>query len=139
MAIKIIKDGKKEFRATCPFCYCEFTYEKEDIPEGIINCPCCGAIMDAKQYTSGVNGDLDTETIPQLQRIYYGPKTGTEYNDLVYRPFTLPSWATKSDNWSGCEGCPNNPKYLKTPYIGDSPCQWCQKNPNKVTCVSNLK
>lgn len=36
----------------------------------------------------------------------------------------------------GCEGCPNNPKYLKAPYIGDSPCQWCQKNPNKITCTS---
>ena len=35
-----------------------------------------------------------------------------------------------------CDSCPNNPKYLKTPYIGDSPCQWCQKNPNKVTCTS---
>lgn len=128
MAIKIIKDGIKEFHITCPFCYCEFTYEKEDVPKGTINCPCCGAIMDAKQYTS--------ETIPQLQRIYYGPKTGTEYNDLVYRPFTLPNWATKSDNWSGCEGCPNNPKYLKEPYIGDSPCQWCQKNPWKVTCTA---
>lgn len=58
-------------------------------------------------------------------------------DDLVYRPFTLPDWATKSDNLSGCEGCPNNPKYLKTPYIGDTPCQWCQKNPNKVTCTSN--
>lgn len=23
-----------------------------------------------------------------------------------------------------------------TPYIGDNPCQWCQKNPNKITCTS---
>ena len=127
MAIKIIKPGVKNFHITCPFCYCEFTYEKEDVSEDIINCPCCGAIMDAKQYTS--------EIIPQL----YGPKTGLEYNDLVYRPYTLPDWATKSDNRSGCEGCPNNPKYLKTPYVGDSPCQWCQKSPWKITCTSNAK
>lgn len=137
MAIKIIKDGTKEFHITCPFCGCEFTYENEDIHEGIVSCPCCGATLDAKQFMKGGNGDLGTETIPQLKRIYYGPKTGTEYNDLVYHPFTLPEWATKSDNWSSCEGCPNNPKYLKTPYVGDTPCQWCQKSPWKVTCTSN--
>ena len=49
MAIKIIKEGIKEFHATCPFCYCEFTYEQEDIHEGIVNCPCCGAILGAIQ------------------------------------------------------------------------------------------
>lgn len=146
MAIKIIKQGTKEFRMTCLFCGCEFTYENEDICNSVVICPCCSkslphkgvigtigkfASVDAlyKAYerleaeftrrsqrlkaleagaqrntdettpqgaspdscdgakavgeTSGVNGDLDTETIPQLQRIYYGPKTGAEYNDLV--------------------------------------------------------
>ena len=138
MAIKIIKQGVKEFRITCPYCGCEFTYENEDVHEGIVSCPCCGAILDAKQRMSGrvdeaplpTNGGYGTITNPH----------GTyPYNDLVYRPLTLPEGATKSDNLSGCEGCPNNPKYLKTPYIGDSPCQWCQKNPWKVTCTSNVK
>ena len=136
MAIKIIKQGVKEFHITCPYCGCEFTYENEDVHEGIVSCPCCGAILDAKQRMSGkvdeaplpTNGGYGTITNPH----------GTyPYNDLVYRPFTLPDWATKSDNLSGCEGCPNNPKYLKTPYIGDSPCQWCQRNPWKITCTSN--
>lgn len=27
MAIKIIKQGIKEFHITCPYCGCEFTYE----------------------------------------------------------------------------------------------------------------
>lgn len=138
MAIKVIKQGVKEFHITCPYCGCEFTYENEDVHEGIVSCPCCGAILDAKQRMSGkvdecpipTNGGYGTITNPH----------GTyPYNDLVYRPFTLPDWATKSDNLSGCEGCPNNPKYLKTPYIGDSPCQWCQKNPWKVTCTSSVK
>ena len=138
MAIKIIKQGVKEFHTTCPYCGCEFTYENEDVHEGIVSCPCCGAILDAKQRMSGkvdecpipTNGGYGTITNPH----------GTyPYNDLVYRPFTLPDWATKSDNLSGCEGCPNNPKYLKTPYIGDSPCQWCQRNPWKVTCTSSAK
>lgn len=29
MAIKIIKEGVKEFHITCPYCGCEFTYEEE--------------------------------------------------------------------------------------------------------------
>ena len=127
MAIKIIREGIKELRAICPFCYCEFTYEKEDLHGDTINCPCCGAMMDAKQYTIG------TITNPN------GTYNPHQVNDLVYRPFSLPDWATKSDNWSGCEGCPNNPKYLKTPYVGDSPCQWCPKSPYKVTCASKVK
>lgn len=58
---------------------------------------------------------------------------------LNKRPLALPDGATLINNENGCEGCPNNPKYLKTPYIGDSPCQWCQKNPYKVTCTSNAE
>lgn len=139
MAIKIIKQGVKEFHITCPYCGCEFTYENEDVCNSEVICPCCLTNLPHKNM-SGVNGDLGTETIPQLQRIYYGPKTGKEYNDLVYRPFTLPEWATTQDSWNGgCGGCPHNPKYLKTPYIGDSPCLWCQKSPWRVTCTSNLK
>lgn len=138
MSIKIIKQGVKEFHITCPFCGCEFTCENEDVHEGIVSCPCCGAILDAKQRMSGkvdesplpTNGGYGTITNPH----------GTyPYNDLVYRPLTLPEGATLINNESGCEGCPNNPKYLKTPYVGDYPCQWCQKSPWKVTCTSNVK
>lgn len=43
--IKIIKSGKKEFHAICPFCGCEFTYEQEDLNgTSFINCPECNAI-----------------------------------------------------------------------------------------------
>jgi hypothetical protein len=129
MAIKIIKDGKKEFNRTCPYCGCEFTYEAEDILNSKVECPCCSQYLP--HNITVVYTNVSTRTTPKGTTILD--------NDLVYRSLTLPDWATKSDNWSGCEGCPNNPKYLKTPYIGDSPCQWCQKNPNKVTCVSNLK
>lgn len=136
MAIKIIKQGVKEFHITCPYCGCEFTYENEDVHEGIVSCPCCGAILDAKQRMSGKVDECPIPTNGGYGTIN-NPHGTYPYNDLVYRPFTLPDWATKSDNLSGCEGCPNNPKYLKTTYIGDSPCQWCQKSPWKVTCTSN--
>ncbi len=135
MAIKIIKQGVKEFHITCPYCGCEFTYENEDVYNSEVICPCCSKALPHK----GVRGKVDESPLPING--WYGTITNPHgtypYNDLVYRPFTLPDWATKSDNLSGCEGCPNNPKYLKTPYVGDTPCQWCQKNPWKVTCTSN--
>ena len=135
MAIKVIKQGVKEFHITCPFCGCEFTYENEDVCNSEVICPCCLTNLPHK----GVRGGVDENPLPTTGG--YGTITNPHgtypYNDLVYRPFTLPDWATKLDNLSGCEGCPNNPKYLKTPYIGDSPCQWCQRNPWKITCTSN--
>ena len=43
MAIKIIKEGKKEYYMTCFQCGCEFTYELEDIKySSSVECPCCG-------------------------------------------------------------------------------------------------
>lgn len=131
MAIKIIKQGTKEFHITCPYCGCEFTYENEDVCNSEVICPCCLTNLPHK----GVSGKVDEAPLPTNGG--YGTITNPHgtypYNDLVYRPFTLPDWATLINNENGCEGCPNNPKYLKTPYIGDSPCQWCQKNLYTVT------
>lgn len=131
MAIKVIKQGVKEFNITCPNCGCEFTYEYEDVGIGVVPCPCCQAHLPHK----GASGTVNTN--PSPMPIWYNQQVapdGYKIRDGLNKP--LPSWLTTSDNWSGCEGCPNNPKYLKTPYIGDSPCQWCQKNPNKFTCTS---
>lgn len=130
MAIKIIKQGVKEFQITCPYCGCEFTYEKEDIHNSQVICPCCS--------TNLLVGTVNTNPFPMP--IWYNQQVapdGYKIRDGLNK--SLPDWATKSDNWSGCEGCPNNPKYLKAPYVGDIPCQWCQKNPYKVTCTLNLK
>ena len=130
MAIKIIKQGVKEFQITCSYCGCEFTYEKEDIHNSQVICPCCS--------TNLLVGTVNTNPFPMP--IWYNQQVapdGYKIRDGLNK--SLPDWATKSDNWSGCEGCPNNPKYLKAPYVGDIPCQWCQKNPYKVTCALNLK
>ena len=54
--IEIIKHGKKntEFQLTCPFCACEFKYNKSDLEEeglsSLIKCPDCGAIIDHNFY-----------------------------------------------------------------------------------------
>lgn len=129
--IKIIKQGVKEFHITCPYCGCEFTYENEDVCNSEVICPCCSINLPHK----GVIGTVNTN--PSQMPIWYNQQIapdGYKIRDGLNNP--LPSWATALDR-SGCEGCPNNPKYLKTPYVGDTPCQWCQKNPNKVTCTSN--
>lgn len=46
MAIKILKEGQKEFAAHCKWCGCEFTYEISDLKLSVtgdkLDCPCCG-------------------------------------------------------------------------------------------------
>lgn len=137
MAIKIIKQGVKEFHITCPYCGCEFTYEKEDVYNSEVICPCCSTNLPHK----GVIGTINTTSSPIP--IWYNQQVAPDgykiRDDLNKRPRTLPDGATLINNENSCEGCPNNPKYLKTPYIGDSPCQWCQKNPYKVTCTLNAE
>lgn len=128
MSVKIIKDGVKEFRITCPNCGCEFTYENEDVCNSEVICPCCLTNLPHKGVIGTVN------TTPPPMPIWYNQQVapdGYKIRDGLNKP--LPSRLTTSDYWSGCENCPNNPKYLKTPYVGDSPCQFCAKNPNKIT------
>lgn len=116
--IKIIKDGVKTFKTTCPNCGCEFTYENEDINISVVICPCCNNPIYHKQK---INPPANENYI-----LLKKTSDGAEIRQRIFSPDENP-----------CDSCPNNPKYLKTPYVGDHPCQWCQKNPNKVTCTSN--
>lgn len=127
MAIKIIKDGIKEFHITCPVCGCEFTYENEDISNSEVICPCCSTKLPHKGMIGTVN--INPSAVP----IWYNQQ-------VAPNGYKIRDGLNQLDN--SCDNCPNNPKYLKAPYVGDSPCQWCQKNPWKVTCmpaVVNLK
>ena len=127
--IKIIKSGKKEFHATCPFCGCEFTYEVEDLNgtdydgHGYVNCPECNALIlhvmrDIKPfepiYTDG--GTIKPST-----------------------PFIAPQ-IKATDNIQSNNPCSNcsYTKKLATGqvYVGDPPCTWCEHNPFRVTCTS---
>lgn len=145
--IKIIKDGVKLFKATCPNCGCEFTYENEDINNSMVICPCCEQYLPHK----GVIGTINTT--PSPIPIWYNQQVapdGYKIKDGLNEPLPSKYVLLKktsdgaeirqkvfSPDENPCDSCPNNPKYLKTPYVGDSPCQWCQMNPNKVTCTSN--
>ena len=125
--IKIIKEGIKEFNITCPFCYCEFTFEKEDVPNGVVKCPCCGAIVDAKSHTKEVLAIRDNmvwET-PEYRKIQ------NELEKQVKQPLRV-----ECENH--CLNCQFFKDYLLAGkiYVGDSPCQWCQYSGLKVTCAS---
>lgn len=130
--IKIIKEGIKEFRATCPFCHCEFTYEIEDLYVDIVTCPCCGAMLEAKSHTRAmphqpIKDDVVTDSLEsgKLQEAaHFAAKQlcHTEINTKSFNP---------------CETCPHNLRLkMGETYVGDSPCQWCQYSGLRVTCTS---
>lgn len=129
--IKIIKEGireLKELRAICPFCHCEFTYEKEDLDDGIVNCPCCGATLEAKAHTRELN-----PLTKQDNMVWETP----EYRKLQEALKQQPSYIDCNKPANLCESCPH---YLRLKigeaYVGDSPCLWCQYGGLRVTCTS---
>ena len=113
--IEIIKQGQTKFSAYCSQCGCEFTYELEDLDSTeCVKCPCCGHIIVH-------NKNIGTINYP------YGaiPCVGTPGSDGV----------STNDYIKRCEQCDFYKRYLaggKT-YIGDSPCEWCQNYPYRVT------
>lgn len=124
MAIKIIKEGKKQkFTKTCEDCGCEFEYESEDLHTDYsicltsypaqyntyVICPCCGKHIH-HWYTQ-------TPWYPNYPNIIY---TNTGSYDTL-----------------DCDKCPNKgglKDALGNPIAGDSPCDWCIKR--IVTCYS---
>jgi hypothetical protein len=107
--IKIIKQGKVDFRKTCDKCGCIFEYNLEDIDDSYIKCPTCYK----KHY--GFDDDYNINSEPNL--VPNLPKLNGSFQ-------TNP-----------CEGCPTY-KLICSPggYVGDLPCQWCKNNPYKFTC-----
>ena len=119
--IEILKPGQTKFTATCNNCGCEFTYELEDVDiDKSVLCPCC------------------------KNKIYHEGKPNYPYwpNGIRGIPSTIEITPLKSTELTSagdpCENCDWHKKMLtsKEPYIGDSPCQWCQHYPYKITCVS---
>ena len=80
MAIKIIKQGVKEFHITCPYCGCEFTYENEDVCNSEVICPCCSTNLPHK----GVIGKVDEAPLP----------TNGEYGTITnpHGTYPMPIW-----------------------------------------------
>ena len=111
--IKITKPGQKEFHGFCKWCGCEFTYEISDLKLSAtsdkVSCPTCG--KDYYHLTKTQELTI-TPKIPNLQ---------------------WPHGETITDS---CAGCAWRAELLaKGSYIGDTPCDFCNKNPYKVTCL----
>lgn len=123
--IKIIKAGKTDFRMTCNKCGCVFEYNVEDINDGYIKCPTCH-----KDYygfePENLEKTLFDTGLAECEPAGYLGKAG--------RLQTLPDEPTYQ-SLNECEGCPTYKQICSpTGYVGDVPCQWCSKNPWKVTC-----
>ena len=99
MAIKIIKQGVKEFHITCPYCGCEFTYENEDVCNSEVICPCCSTNLPHKGAIGTVNTNpspmpiwYNQQVAPDGYKIRGGLNKATDKcDDLVYRPSRFPT------------------------------------------------
>lgn len=123
--IKIIKPGKTDFRMTCDKCGCIFEYNVEDIKDSYIKCPTCHKdyygfepeYLEKPLFDTGLAECEPTGPLGEPGSLKTLP------GEPIYQSL------------NSCEGCPTY-KQLCSPngYIGDLPCQWCNKNPWKVTC-----
>lgn len=110
MAIKVIKQGVKEFHITCPNCGCEFTYELEDLSKTdylgaiyYVKCPECGITILHLGFDTAIDN--------------------MQYNNPC-------------DTCSYYQRLKERLKEAGEIYVGDTPCTWCQGNPFRVTCTN---
>ena len=127
MAIKVIKHGKETFKAVCPICGCEFSYQSEDLKEDrfhnhYVECPDCKQIV-SHEYESKNKSITLTKCSPTVDYKLSYP----------YLPNTI--WTPVSYSLD-CDTCPNKPDPNKL-VIGDIPCTWCKKNQPYCTSDSN--
>lgn len=126
MAIQIIKHGKQIFKAICPICGCEFSYQSEDLKEDCfhnhyVHCPDCKHAVshDYEAKKKSLEDDIT----------WRFPKSGesdqkeVDKNKRFYIDYLTPEMS----NWPQCETCPNKPDPNKLVF-GDTPCTWCLKN-----------
>ena len=126
MAIKVIKHGKETFKAVCPICRCEFSYQSEDLKEDrfhnhYVECPDCKQIV-SHEYESKNKSITPTKCSPAV--------------DYKLNYLYLQNPALTTATWPDCATCPNKPDPNKL-VVGDTPCTWCKKN--QPYCISDIK
>jgi hypothetical protein len=136
MAIKVIKHGKETFKAVCPICGCEFTYQAEDLKEDCfhnhyVECPDCKQAVSheyeakKKELVWGKGLQIvDDHINPYDKAIPCDKKDKWFYVDYP-NPNTI--WSPNISDWPDCATCPNRPDPNKI-IVGDTPCTWCKKN-----------
>ena len=82
--------------------------------------------------------DLAVDSFIRLscECVYY---SSNRYNTITYR--NLPQYGDyTSINADDCSNCDFRKKLLTDgTYIGDAPCDFCSKNPYKITCLNSIK
>ena len=129
--IRIITPGKTDFRMTCDKCGCVFEYNVVDIDDGYIKCPTCGK----KHYGFGSDYELEKDTAEYSPTELTKPDQPSDYYTVPLR--TTPNMPVDPliSQLMDCKDCPTYKQICSpTGYVGDIPCQWCSKNPWKVTC-----
>jgi len=119
--ITVIKHGKETFKAVCPICGCEFTYQAEDLKEDCfhnhyVECPDCKQAVSHKYEVK--KKSLDENILWEY----------VEDHKIEYDKFPDIVLTTSSYDWPDCATCPNRPDPNKPATVGDTPCTWCKKN-----------
>ena len=129
--ITVIKHGKETFKAVCPICGCEFTYQAEDLKEDIfhnhyVECPDCKNAVshDYEPKKKSLDDSLLWRKVEEEQLDYdkYPAKLAKEREFYVDYQHPNAIW----DSWLDCATCPNRPDPTKT-VVGDTPCTRCKK------------
>lgn len=129
--IRIITPGKTDFRITCDKCGCIFEYNEADIDDCYIKCPTCGK----KHYGFGSDYELEKSTAEYSPTELAKPNQPSDYYTVPLR--TTPDMPVDPliSQPMDCKECPTYKQICSpTGYVGDLPCQWCGKNPWKLTC-----
>ena len=129
--ITVIKHGKETFKAVCPICGCEFTYQAEDLKEDCfhnhyVDCPDCKQVViheyEAKKKSLDDNLLWKKAEEEQLDPDKYPTKLAKDREFYVDYQYPNTIW----NSWPDCATCPNRPN-PDTTTIGDIPCTWCKK------------
>ena len=121
--IKIIKEGKTDFRMTCDKCGCVFEYNVEDINDSYIKCPTCH-----KQHYGFEPDFLGDSKFSEAEC----EKHSEDLPSIGYPMEQYANGGTSTD----CRDCPTYQQICspRSYYVGDVSCQWCNKNPYRLTC-----
>lgn len=129
--IKIITPGKTDFRMTCDKCGCVFEYNVVDIDDGYIKCPTCGK----KHYGFGSDYELEKGAAGYSPTELTKPDQPSDYYTVPLRTTPVMPVDPLISQPIDCKGCTTYKQICSpTGYVGDLPCQWCYKNPWKLTC-----
>jgi hypothetical protein len=132
--IKIIRPGKTDFRKTCDKCGCIFEYNVEDIDDNYIKCPTCSKLHYGFEPDYEMEKDL-AKCEPIGTELTDPKRFSEDYTTPITTTPDTPTYDLKMPSISDCKDCPTYKQMCSpTGYIGDVPCQWCSKNPWKLTC-----